>query len=63
MYFVDCKSAKRLAVLRKIYIPLFGFNDVHQREVHSPTRVLKIFLYICMQSCKKFQKLMSVCQV
>jgi len=43
-----------------MYIPLFGFNDVHQREVQSPTRVLKIFLYICMQSCKKFQKLMKV---
>ena len=33
MYLVDCGSAKRLAVLHNIYIPLFGFNDVHQREV------------------------------
>jgi len=60
MYFVVCRSAKRLAVQHKMYIPPFGFNDVHQREVQSPTRVLKIFLYICMQSCKKFQKLMKV---
>jgi len=56
MYFIDCGSANRLAVLQKMYIPLFGFNDVHQREVQLPTRVLKIFLYICMQSFKKFQK-------
>jgi len=28
-------------------------------NAHSPTRVLKIFLYICMKSCKKFQNLIE----
>jgi len=32
MYLVDCRCVKRRAVLHKIYIPLFGFNDVHQKE-------------------------------
>jgi len=32
MYLVECGSAKRLAVLHKIYKTLFGFNDVHQRQ-------------------------------
>jgi len=30
-------------------------------NAQSPTHVLKIFLNICMQSCKKFQKLISKC--
>ena len=32
MYLADCRSARCLAVLNKIYKTQFSFNDVHQRE-------------------------------